>query len=168
MELVPGVSTYRRCNHMREWLSRLQVRTRTHLPLDVVWAVQDALPEHWQLSCDVVIQTLYRLRLYKFVDHSVQLLCRISGMAPISLDPRTEEHFLLLFCYVEQSFRKHRGKVSFLRYPFVGFKLLQLLDVDVYAFIPTQRSADGLRNDEETWRMICDDLGWKFIPFPGL
>jgi hypothetical protein len=168
MESVPGVSAYRRVNHMREWLARLQVRTRTRIPLEVVWAVQDALPDHWQLSCDVVIQTLYRLRLHKLVEHCVQLLCRISGMAPISLDPRTEEHFLFLFCCAEKSFRKRWNGISFLRYPFVGFKLLQLLDVDVYTFIQTPRNVVGLKRDEETWCLICDDLGWKFIPFPGL
>lgn len=168
MESAPNVSSYRRVNHMRGWLARLQVRTRTRVPLEVVWAVQDALPDHWQLSYDIVIQTLYRLRLLKHVEHGVQVLCRISGLAPIALDARTEEHVLFLFCCVAKAFEKCQPRQSFFPFSYVGFKLLQLLGVDASAFVPDPRHTARHRGDEDVWRQICLDLGWLCIPFPAV
>ena len=99
----------------------------------------------------------------------MQIFCQISGSDPIRLDPQTEERIRLMFMRIQQSFIKHHplGRKSFLSYPYVVLKMLQLLgSVDVLPYMSLLKGEVVLMQQEDTWKKICNDVGWRFIPIP--
>jgi hypothetical protein len=161
--------SYKRMNHLSEWLNHFQARETTRVPPNIVQLVKEALPSNQEVSFRSVNQTVRALKIPKYYDHAMQIYCQISGADPIRLDPQTEERIRLMFMRIQQPFIKHHppGRKNFLSYPYVVFKMLQLLgSVDVLPYVSLLKGEVVLMQQEETWEKICNDVGWKFIPIP--
>jgi hypothetical protein len=161
--------SYKRMNHLSEWLNHFQARETTRVPLDVIQMVRDALPPDQAPSFKLVNQTVRALKIPKYYDHAMQIYCHISGDDPIRLDPQTEERIRLMFMRIQQPFIKHHppGRKNFLSYPYVVFKMLQLLgSVNVLPYVSLLKGEVVLMQQEDTWEKICNDVGWRFIPIP--
>jgi hypothetical protein len=161
--------SYKRMNHLSEWLNHFQARETTRVPSSVIQQVRDALPVGQDVSFRLVNQTVRALKIPKYYDHAMQIYCQISGSDPIRLDPQTEERIRLMFMRIQQPFIKHQppGRKNFLSYPYVVFKILQLLDnVDVLPYVSLLKGEVVLMQQEDTWQKICNDVGWRFIPIP--
>lgn len=161
--------SYKRMNHLSEWLNHFQARETTRVPLSVIQQVRDALPANQELCFRTVNQTVRALKIPRYYDHAMQIYCQISGSDPIRLDPQTEERIRLMFMRIQQPFIKHHppGRKNFLSYPYVVFKMLQLLgSVDVLPYVSLLKGEVVLMQQEDTWQKICNDVGWRFIPIP--
>jgi hypothetical protein len=161
--------SYKRMNHLSEWLNHFQARETTRVPPAVIQLVRDALPPNEPLSFRIVNQTVRALKIPKYYDHAMQIYCNISGDDPIRLDPQTEERIRLMFMRIQQPFVKHHppGRKNFLSYPYVVFKMLQLLgSVNVLPYVSLLKGEVVLMQQEDTWEKICNDVGWRFIPIP--
>jgi hypothetical protein len=161
--------SYKRMNHLSEWLNHFQARETTRVPPSVIQQVKSALPANQELCFRTVNQTVRALKIPKYYDHAMQIYCQISGSEPIRLDPQTEERIRLMFMRIQQPFIKHHppGRKNFLSYPYVVFKMLQLLgSVDVLPYVSLLKGEVVLMQQEDTWQKICNDVGWRFIPIP--
>ena len=161
--------SYKRMNHLSEWLNHFQARETTRVPPSVIQQVKNALPANQELCFRTVNQTVRALKIPKYYDHAMQIYCQISGSDPIRLDPQTEERIRLMFMRIQQPFIKHHppGRKNFLSYPYVVFKMLQLLgSVDVLPYVSLLKGEVVLMQQEDTWQKICNDVGWRFIPIP--
>ncbi len=161
--------SYKRMNHLSEWLNHFQARETTRVPPNIIHLVKEALPTGQEVSFRTVNQTVRALKIPKFYDHAMQIYCQISGSEPIRLTPQIEERIRLMFMRIQQPFIKHHppGRKNFLSYPYVVFKMLQLLgSVDVLPYVSLLKGEVVLMQQEETWEKICNDVGWKFIPIP--
>jgi hypothetical protein len=161
--------SYKRMNHLSEWLNHFQARETTRVPPGIIQQVRDALPVGQEVSFRTVNQTVRALKIPKYYDHAMQIFCQISGSDPIRLNPQTEERIRLMFMRIQQPFIKHHppGRKNFLSYPYVVFKMLQLLgSVDVLPYVSLLKGEVVLMQQEDTWKKICNDVGWRFIPIP--
>ena len=161
--------SYKRMNHLSEWLNHFQARETTRVPANIIQQVRDALPADQEVSFRTVNRTVRALKIPKYYDHAMQIFCQISGSEPIRLNPQTEERIRLMFMRIQQPFIKHHppGRKNFLSYPYVVFKMLQLLDsMDVLPYVSLLKGEVVLMQQEDTWKKICNDVGWRFIPIP--
>jgi hypothetical protein len=71
-----------------------------------------------------------------------------------------------MFKEIQVPFLKHSPlyRKNFLSYSYVIHKFIQILEKDEYLkFFPLLKSRDKLHQQEQIWKNICIDLGWKFI-----
>ncbi len=71
-----------------------------------------------------------------------------------------------MFKEIQVPFLKHspQNRKNFLSYSYVLHKFLELLGEDKYLeYFPLLKSREKLHQQEQTWKKICEELGWQFI-----
>jgi hypothetical protein len=54
---------------------------------------------------------------------------------------------------------------NFLSYSYIIYKVCELLEHDeVLPFCPLFKSVTNQRNADNIWKLICEDMGYEFIP----
>lgn len=170
-EIEWSSSSYKRMNHLSEWLNHFQARETTRVPDAFVDQVTANLPKNADRAATFmdVNLTLRAIGIRNYYDHAMQIYSRITGHDPVRLDPQVEERVRLMFLRIQDPFIKHRpaDRKNFLSYPYVIFKILQLLgNVQVLPYLTLLKGKQVLRKQEEIWIKICEDVGWDFIPVP--
>jgi hypothetical protein len=77
-----------------------------------------------------------------------------------------EEKLQYLFKEIQPAFIKYcpRDRSNFLSYPYVLYKLCQLLEMD--EFLPCfqlLKSREKLYQQDQVWQKICEEMRWQFI-----
>jgi hypothetical protein len=164
--------SYKRINHLNEWLNHFQAKETTPVPDDVLSCVMTYLFEKRCTNTHMITfghikKALKTLSLRKYYDQSMQILCRLTGRKPLRLDPITEEKIRLMFIRIQKPFEKYcpKNRKTFLSYPYCMYKFCQLLDrQDLLPYFSLLKGKDKLLILEETFELICKEVGWKFIP----
>jgi hypothetical protein len=97
----------------------------------------------------------------------MQIWCKITGKQPLRLDPVVEEKLRLLFIQIQVPFKKHcpHGRKNFLSYPYCMYKFCQMLSYhNLLPYLSLLKGKEKLLLQEEIFKKICQELGWKFIP----
>lgn len=192
--------TYRRINHLREFLRQQQGKTRVVVHPDVIEAVRAEMVKH-HLDPSQSNQTLVRYILKK-LNQSVSKRHQCMGgrlkqskpsnswsryyecaanianilnpdFKPMDIPPEREQIICTLFEQAEMPFMKIRnsvkpGRKNFLSYPYIIYKICELLAFDEYlSHFELLKSDALLIMQDKWWKEVCRKLDWQFIPTVG-
>lgn len=164
--------SYKRINHLNEYLNHIQAKESTQVPLEILQFIMRTLAlrglKIGDITFLVIKETLKALHLRRYYENAMQIWCRITGRDPLRLDPVCEEKIRLMFIQIQKPFEKARPpeRKNFLSYPYVLHKFLQLLGhTHLLHFFPLLKGKDKLQVQEQIFAAICRPLGWlPFIP----
>ena len=163
---------YKKANHFNEWLAQFQAKENTDIPSEVVESVlselkKERISDPKRVKKEKILEILRKLKLSKMYDHVQQIRNRIQQqMTSLTLSKETEEKLQHMFKEIQPAFIKYcpKGRSNFLSYPYVLYKMCQLLEMD--EFLPCfqlLKSREKLYQQDQVWQKICAELGWQFI-----
>jgi hypothetical protein len=163
---------YKKSNHFNEWLAQFQAKENTDIPADVIEAVvgelrKERILDPKRVKKEKIREILQKLKMSKMYDHVQQIKNRIQQqMTHLTLSKEMEEKLQHMFKEIQPAFIKYcpKGRSNFLSYPYVLYKLCQLLEMD--EFLPCfqlLKSREKLYQQDQVWQKICEELGWQFI-----
>ena len=163
---------YKKINHFNEWLAQFQAKENTDIPQDVIDAVmrelrKERISDPKKVKKDKIRDVLHKLKLTKMYDHVQQIKNRIQQqMTMLTLNKEMEEKLQHMFKEIQPAFIKYcpANRSNFLSYPYVLYKLCQLLEMD--EFLPCfqlLKSREKLYQQDQVWQKICQEMRWQFI-----
>ena len=163
--------SYKRINHYQEWLNQIQGKETTDIPEEIFDKIMLELKKQritnvQDLNRRKIKEILKKLKINKYYEHIPYILNRITGIPNPNLTQELEEKLRNMFKDIQVPFLKHSplNRKNFLSYSYVIHKFIQLLEKDEYLkYFPLLKSRDKLHQQEQIWKNICIDLGWKFI-----
>ena len=164
--------SYNRINHFNEWINQTQGKETTEIPEEVFDKIylelkKNKIDNMATLDYDKIKSILKKIKINKYYEHIPYILNRITGKINPQLNPELEEKLRNMFKEIQVPFLKHspQNRKNFLSYSYVLHKFLELLGEDKYLeYFPLLKSREKLHQQEQTWKKICEELGWKFIP----
>tara|TARA_Y100000385_G_C12852285_1_gene533643 strand:+ start:108 stop:734 length:627 start_codon:yes stop_codon:yes gene_type:complete len=163
--------SYKRINHYQEWLNQIQGKETTDIPEEIFDKIMLELKKQRiinvkEINRQKVKEILKKLKINKYYEHIPYILNRITGIPNPNLTQELEEKLRNMFKEIQVPFLKHSPLVrkNFLSYSYVIHKFIQILGKDEYLrYFPLLKSREKLHQQEEIWKKICKDLGWKFV-----
>ena len=163
---------YKKINHFNEWLAQFQAKENTDIPQNVIEAVmlelrKERISDPKKVKKEKIREILQKLKMSKMYDHVQQIKNRIQHqMTNLTLSKEMEEKLQYLFKEIQPAFIKYcpADRSNFLSYPYVLYKLCQLLEMD--EFLPCfqlLKSREKLYQQDQVWRNICKEMQWQFI-----
>jgi predicted Zn-ribbon and HTH transcriptional regulator len=163
---------YKKINHFNEWLAQFQAKENTDIPQSTIEVVlselrKERISDPKKVKKEKIREILQKLKMSKMYDHVQQIKNRIQQqMTMLVLSKEMEEKLQHMFKEIQPAFIKYcpKGRSNFLSYPYVLFKLCQLLEMD--EFLPCfqlLKSREKLYQQDQVWQKICEEMGWQFI-----
>ena len=163
---------YKKINHFNEWLAQFQAKENTDIPQDIIESVmrelhKERISDPKKVKKDKIREVLQKLKFSKMYDHVQQIKNRIQQqMTMLTLSKEMEEKLQHMFKEIQPAFIKYcpANRSNFLSYPYVLYKLCQLLDMD--EFLPCfqlLKSREKLYQQDQVWEKICKEMRWQFI-----
>jgi hypothetical protein len=161
---------YKKINHFKEILAQFQGKETTQIPDDVVDQIQLQIKKERicleQLTHYKTKEILKKLGFNKYYEHIAFIKNKL-GLKPPVFSPELEETLCNLFMETQSPYAKTCPdyRVNFLNYYYVLFKFCELLGEDQYLeSIPLLKDREKLIEQDETWKKMCVELDWEFIP----
>lgn len=170
---APEISyfSYKRINHLNEWISQIQGKETTEIPEEVYDQIlleikKQKITNMAELTSAKIKSILKKLRIYKYYEHSVHIINKLNGLPTPHFDPELEEKLRSMFKQTQPLFLKYAPKTrkNFLSYSYVLHKFMQLLGKDEYLpYFHLLKSREKLHDQDKIWKNICEELNWGFI-----
>jgi hypothetical protein len=163
---------YKKINHFNEWLAQFQAKENTDIPQEVLEAImkelkKERISDPKRVKKEKILEILRKLKMPKMYDHVQQIKNRIQHqMTNLTLSKEMEEKLQYLFKEIQPAWIKFcpRDRSNFLSYPYVLYKLCQLLDMDDFLpYFQLLKSREKLYQQDQTWEKICKEMQWQFI-----
>jgi rubrerythrin len=172
MNEVTPIYSYKRSNHFGEWLSKLQGKEATEIPVTVLDAVRIELKkirikEAKDIDQKRVKAILKKLKLSKYFDHVAYITNLLTGCKAPEFSPQLERELRCMFDTIQAPFQKYcpKNRKNFLSYSYTLYKFCELLEADEYLkYLPLLKSTQKLYQQDVIWKQICEHLNWQFIP----
>lgn len=163
---------YKKINHFNEWLAQFQAKENTDIPQDIIESImrelkKERISDPKKVKKDKIREVLQKLKFSKMYDHVQQIKNRIQQqMTMLTLSKEMEEKLQHMFKEIQPAFIKYcpANRSNFLSYPYVLYKLCQLLEMD--EFLPCfqlLKSREKLYQQDQVWQKICQEMRWQFI-----
>jgi hypothetical protein len=110
---------------------------------------------------------LKKLKLNDYYEHIPYIKSQITGKPAPTINRETEDKLKKMFDQIQEPFDRHcpQDRINFLSYSYVLHKFCQLLELDDFIkCFPLLKSRQKLRNQDQIWKGICQDLKWQFYP----
>ena len=164
--------SYKRQNHLNEWLAQIQGKETTEVPDEIYDKIlleikKQRIQNMAELSHEKVKSILKKLKCNKWYEHIPHIMNRLNGLPTPHLPPDLEQKIRNMFKMIQTPYLKHAppGRKNFLSYSFTIRKCLELLEKDEYLeHFKFLKSREKLHQQDLIWQRICNDLGWQFIP----
>ena len=165
-------NSYKRDNHLNEWILQFQGRETTNIPKEVIDQLRAEFKKEKIEKLSDITQTkvktyLRKLRYSKYYEHATYITNILNGINPPSMTHELEERLRHMFREIQEPFEKHCpvNRSNFLSYSYVLYKFCELLGEDEYLpYFPLLKSKEKLRQQDVIWKGICGELKWEFIP----
>jgi len=168
------VSTYiyKRCNHFKFWLSRVQGKESTGVKPGVVEAVRQELAKERifvgdkRVTYDKVRAMLKKLRLQRYYNNSWLITSYLSGNKAPQLTALQEEKLLSLFHAFQEPYSIYctPDRVNMLSYSYLLRKMTEALGWhELSEIFPLLKSRQKVYQQDRVWELICADIGLPFI-----
>jgi hypothetical protein len=163
---------YKKINHFNEWLAQFQAKENTDIPQEIIEAVmrelrKERISDPKKVKKEKIREILQKLKFSKMYDHVQQIKNKIQQqMTMLTLSKEMEEKLQHMFKEIQPAFIKYcpANRSNFLSYPYVLYKLCQLLEMD--EFLPCfqlLKSREKLYQQDQVWQKICEEMRWQFI-----
>ena len=161
---------YKKINHFKEILSQFQGKETTQIHDDVIEQIQQQIKKERigleQLTHNKTKEILKKLGFNKYYEHIAFIKNKL-GIKPPVFSPELEDTLCNLFMEIQAPYAKTCPdyRVNFLNYYYVLFKFCELLEEGNYLHdIPLLKDREKLIEQDETWKKMCVELDWEFIP----
>jgi hypothetical protein len=161
---------YKKINHFKEILAQFQGKETTQIPEDVIEQINLQIKKERiclkQLTHHKTKEILKKLGFNKYYEHIAFIKNKL-GILPPVFSPELEETLCNLFMEIQSPYAKTCPdyRVNFLNYYYVLYKFCELLGEKEYLFdIPLLKDREKLIEQDETWKKMCLELNWEFIP----
>jgi len=163
--------SYRRINHLNEWISQIQGKETTDIPEEVYDKIlfeikKQRIVNMATLTTSKVRSILKKLKLSKYYEHTPHIIHRLNGLPIPNFEPELEERLRTMFKIIQPLFLKHmpRGRKNFLSYSYILYKFIQLLGRDEFLTnFNLLKNREKLHDQDQVWKKICTELDWEFI-----
>jgi hypothetical protein len=161
---------YKKINHFKEILAQFQGKETTQIPDDVIEQIQQQIKKERigleQLSHHKTKEILKKLGFNKYYEHIAFIKNKL-GIKPPVFSQELEDTLCNLFMEIQAPYSKTSPdyRVNFLNYYYVLYKFCELLGETQYLHdIPLLKDREKLIEQDETWKKMCVELDWEFIP----
>ena len=161
---------YKKINHFKEILAQFQGKETTQIPEEVIIQIQQQIKKERigleQLTHNKTKEILKKLGFNKYYEHIAFIKNKL-GIKPPIFSPELEDTLYNLFSEIQSPYAKTCPdyRVNFLNYYYVLFKICELLEETQYLHeIPLLKDREKLIEQDETWKKMCVELNWEFIP----
>ena len=161
---------YKKINHFKEILAQFQGKETTQIPDEVIDQIHLQIKKERisleQLTHYKTKEILKKLGFNKYYEHIAFIKNKL-GLKPPIFSPELEETLCNLFMEIQSPYAKTCPdyRVNFLNYYYVLFKFCELLGEEQYLdSIPLLKDREKLIEQDETWKKMCIELDWEFIP----
>lgn len=157
---------YKRRNHFKYWLHRIQGRETNPVKRTHIEAVKTDLERHFEETNYETIRTsLKRLNLKRFYNNIYYIQKQLIGYALLDLTRKQEEKLMQMFIEIQGPFANHAmSRVNMLYYSYLIKKFAEILKWDEVAeAMPSLKSTSKNRYLDSIWKQICDETGYPFI-----
>jgi len=164
--------SYKRINHFREWCNQVQGKESTDIPNEVFDKIlnelkKEKITDTKMLTPKHMRSILKKLRTHKYYEHAAYIINRINGVPPPQFSPELEQTLSNMFMQTQPLFIKHApsNRLNFISYSYILHKFFLILDLPEYLpLFPLLKSRQKIAQNEETFKKICNELKWKWIP----
>jgi hypothetical protein len=161
---------YKKINHFKEILAQFQGKETTQIPDEVIEQIQQQIKKERigleQLTHHKTKEILKKLGFNKYYEHIAFIKNKL-GIKPPVFSPELEDTLCNLFMEIQAPYAKTCPdyRVNFLNYYYVLFKFCELLEETHFLHdIPLLKDREKLIEQDETWKKMCIELNWEFIP----
>ena len=161
---------YKKINHFKEILAQFQGKETTQIPDEVIDQIHLQIKKERisleQLTHYKTKEILKKLGFNKYYEHIAFIKNKL-GLKPPVFSPELEDTLCNLFMETQSPYAKTCPdyRVNFLNYYYVLFKFCELLGEEQYLdSIPLLKDREKLIEQDETWKKMCIELDWEFIP----
>ena len=161
---------YKKINHFKEILAQFQGKETTQIPDEVVEQIHLQIKKERigieQLTHCKTKEILKKLGFNKYYEHIAFIKNKL-GIKPPVFSPELEDTLCNLFMEIQAPYAKTSPdyRVNFLNYYYVLFKFCELLEETPYLDdIPLLKDREKLIEQDETWKKMCVEINWEFIP----
>jgi len=161
---------YKKINHFKEILSQFQGKETTQISNDVIDQIHQQIKKERiglaQLTHHKTKEILKKLGFNKYYEHIAFIKNKL-GINPPVFSPELEDTLCNLFMEIQAPYAKTCPdyRINFLNYYYVLFKFCELLEETQYLHdIPLLKDREKLIEQDETWKRMCVELDWEFIP----
>jgi hypothetical protein len=163
---------YKRINHFNEWLSQIQAKETTSIPIEVYNKISNEIKKDINInkkdiSHQKIREILKNIGYNKYYEHIPHFVNILTGKKTVVFIGNYEEKLRSMFKEIQIPFSTHcpANRKNFLSYSYVLHKFCQLLELDeLLLYFPLLKSREKLKNQDIIWKNICNDLKWEFIP----
>jgi len=161
---------YKKINHFKEILAQFQGKETTQIPDEVIEQIQQQIKKE-RIGIDLLThhktkEILKKLGFNKYYEHIAFIKNKL-GIKPPVFSPELEDTLCNLFMEIQAPYAKTCPdyRVNFLNYYYVLFKFCELLEETQFLHdIPLLKDREKLIEQDETWKKMCVELNWEFIP----
>lgn len=166
-----NIYSYKRINHLQEWLSKFQAKESIEIPDEIfnnimIEIKKERITDLNKLTYKKIKGYLKKLKFSKYYDHVPYILYRINGKKPPRITKQLENNFKEMFKDIEETFIKvcPKKRKNFLSYPYVLHKLMELQGLHEYKeCFKLLKSREKLHQQDLIWKKICEELNCQFI-----
>jgi hypothetical protein len=166
-----NIYSYKRINHLKEWLSKFQAKETIEISVDIFNQIHNEIKKERivdlkTLTYKKIKGYLKKLKLSKYYDHVPYILYRITGNTPPRITKQMENNLEDMFMDIEETFVKvcPKSRKNFLSYPYVLYKLMESTGMSEYKdCFKLLKDREKLHNQDIIWKKICKELDWVFI-----
>ena len=159
--------SYKRMNHLNEWLNHFQARESTRIPETCIESIMARLRDNGCTEptfADVKL-CMKSLKLRGYYDNCMQAWCRITGKEPVRLSPECEERIRLMFMCIQKPFEKHcpPNRTNFLNYTFVICCFCDMLGyTELLPYFSLLKGEDKLEHQIDIFAAVLKEVGWDY------
>lgn len=161
---------YKKINHFKEILAQFQGKETTQIPCEVVEQIKHQIKKERigleDLTHQKTKEILKKLGYNKYYEHIAFIKNKL-GISPPLFSPELEETLCNLFMEIQAPYAKTCPdyRVNFLNYYYVLYKFCELIEETMYLHnIPLLKDREKLIEQDETWKKMCVEMNWEFIP----
>jgi hypothetical protein len=164
--------SYKRINHLKEWISMILARETTSPPQEVIDTLllelkKDRITDSKQVTKKRIKAYLKKHGLHKQYEHIPAIIYKICGTQPPTISRELENKIIKMFDEMQIPHDKYKNsnRKNFLSYSYSLNKLALILgENELASYFPLLKSRDKLYEQDRLFEKICKDLGWKFYP----
>lgn len=162
---------YKRISHFTEHLMNMQAMQPVEIPCEYITAIKKQIKSEnfpiEKLNEKKVRFYLKKLNLSRFYEHSQRIIELVTGKPAPKMSDELIETLRTMFIAIQKPYEIHKPKdrKSFLSYKFILYKFCELLEKDEYlVYFSLLKSGKKLDELDRTWKGICKELNWEYIP----
>ncbi len=157
---------------LNEILAQIQAKESTDIPQSIYDQIYIELAKMRienlaTLKYDTMQELLKKLGHSKLYEHIPNIINHINGLPPPTMTREVEEKLRSMFNAMQKPFIKYcpDERENFISYTYVIYKCCELLGLDQFlSCFKIPKGRDVIKQHDQIWKCICNDLSWQFIP----